>query len=165
MRRLVRRIALAVPVAAAGLALGLTVPSGGSPGSASALPRPERDLAQAQRLAAFEIRLPSWLPDGAVLERVSWPPSPDGRAHAVDVWYRLRDGKRLHVWQTAAQSPEKNPAGRGTPVAAGGRRWWLERADLGTALTTRLADGVTMQIAGTIPDGVLQRIAGSFGGE
>jgi hypothetical protein len=165
MKKLVRRIALTAPIVAAGLILGLTLPSTATSSLQRGLPRPERELAQAQRLARFPIHLPAWLPSGAVLERVSWPDVPAGEERvvtAVDVWYRI-GRTRVHVWQTNETALEKNTVGRGERIDINGRKWWRERADLGTVLGTRLADGITVQVSAYAPDATLERIAGSFG--
>jgi hypothetical protein len=168
MKKFLRRVMLAAPIAAAGLILGLTLPSSGVAGSLRSLPRPERELVQAQRLASFPLRLPAWLPSGAALDRVSWPDDAAlgarRSATAVDVWYRLPNGTRLHVWQTNGSALEKNPVGYGEAIRIAGATWWRERVALGTALTRHLPEGITVQITGRIADALIERIAASFGG-
>jgi hypothetical protein len=109
-----------------------------------------RELADAKAAAPYAVRYPSALPPGASLEHVDRDDS-DGSVVAVDIWFELASGGRLHIWQTNTTDPistESLPAGE--TMSMEGMEWSLVRIDQGSRtvlqLSTRLADGITVTV-------------------
>ena len=107
-----------------------------------------KELADAKAAAPYVMKYPSALPPGASLEHVDWDES-DGNVVAVDIWFALPAGGRLHIWQTNTEDPistESIPPGESLSIE--GTQWSLVKVDWGSQtllqLSTRLADGITV---------------------
>jgi hypothetical protein len=127
-------------------------------------------MAQAREASPFRIKEPTYLPAGASLERVDWvPPDAPSGPFSVDIWYSLPNRTRLHIWETNSQAlaqTGKDPASStdGIEVDLGGTTWRLARLPTGSgsALSTYLADGITVSINGILDDATLEAVAGSI---
>ena len=171
-----RLLVLGVTVAlGTGVAVGFVLPTGVGAtvvGLNANLPDPTIALAQAQAAAPYTIKQPTFLPAGASLFLVNWlaPNKAEGEdAFAVDIWYSLPDGSRLHLWQTNDQhltAEGKDPAASdvGQPVVLGGVTWREVQLDNsgGTALSSHFNDGITVSLDGSLDDATLRQVAASI---
>lgn len=132
-------------------------------------------LVQAQGELTFDILMPAWLPDGYELEYIGWflPEEPtELRASTVDLWFSTPGKPRIHLWQTdmpASEIGAKDPVGRGERVRSEEQPDWFVESGLrttdalsATAMSARLADGLTVSVDGGITTGDLTRVAHSL---
>jgi hypothetical protein len=133
------------------------------------LPPPGKTLEKAQRDATFEIRKPSYVPEGMSLFLVNWaPPEPDeGDVRSVGLYYSSSDDRRFHIWQT--NNPflpvsGKPVMGQGRSEEIQGRAWehlFLPEQRL-QVLNRLFPDGVTLSLDGNLGIGEMRRIAASI---
>jgi len=139
------------------------------------------ELLLARNNAPFELRVPS-TPSGFALERVLWEVQRDGGGNEIvidgvavfsaDLYYSSSTGDTIHVWQT--NNPEVERAGPpidpasdrlGPPRLIDGVEWieWSGDFQQGAVrqLGTRLSDGITISIDGTVTFDELGSVAAS----
>lgn len=154
------------------------------------------ELAYARSLAPYRLRYPQSLPPGAELEHVAASDtragldelSPEDKAQAdlgrytdparkivaVDMYWILPNGERLHMWQsndptasahalleTAAPAPQK-----GLPdITLGNGNWrridFYWGTELQTSLNHQFEDGVFVSVTGEVDLAMLSLMAGS----
>lgn len=91
-------------------------------------------LAQAEHFAPFAVRQLASLPAGARLDHVGWSDAPsrgrDGRLlFACDLYYRLADGRRFHVWNsnyTELRNSPEDPVRNSVPVTLANGVWFVK---------------------------------------
>lgn len=119
-----------------------------------------RDLEQAQHRLPYQLRLPGRLPAGTRLLNVAFDVHTVGPGRAsIDVWYELPSGDTLHVWQSNAVTPEKDPVRETGKVVTGtdGQPWVVARLDdARIQYATRWPDDVTMTV--DFPSEALDRL-------
>jgi hypothetical protein len=143
---------LAVGVSA-GLLLAIVMTVAGQPTFAgdspeSDLPDPNRQLAEAKAAAPYEVKYPSAVPQGTVLEHVDWDVH-EGTVVAIDIWFALPTGGRLHIWQTNTVEPiSTDSIPQGEAVSIEGISWSRVSVDWGGTqllqLSRQFEDGVTV---------------------
>src|SRR5918995_6974501 len=95
------------------------------------LPSPTVGLEHARTAFPYEIKLPSFLPEGFVLHHVieTTPIEPEERAYSIDIWYQADDGRSFHIWQTdhdQLAEAGKDPTLTGSPLSIGAVQWRLD---------------------------------------
>lgn len=102
----------------------------------------------------YVLRLPETIPPGASLfhAMAGVDYAPDGTAvHSLDVFYELKSGAKLHIWQTDGRLSEKDPVNdsRGVPVSGSDGQLWMASATAFQGVvsySTRYADGITLSV-------------------
>lgn len=159
----------------AGLLLTIAITVGGRPTLAedspeTDLPDPNRQLIEAKAAAPYEVKYPVVVPPGTVLEHVDWDVH-DGTVVAIDIWFVLPTGDRLHVWQTNTAEPiSTDSIPQGEAVFIDGVSWFQVFVDWGGTqllqLSRKFDDGVTVTADAPLDaldeDG-LAEVAGSIG--
>jgi hypothetical protein len=164
------------------LVIGMTVLVSGSSPPADAeqvtqrpdIPPAGPELDRARATVTFDIPLPSYVPEGAELLNVVYSAPGLGQPEssgvsAVDIWYQLVDGRRVHLWfsdtdlEADGQLPEHDRRAR--PVELSNGTWYemiLSSWDPpSTALARRIGDvNVEMDLQGNATE--LRRMAASF---
>ncbi len=130
-------------------------------------------MAELLAVAPFNVRQPA-LPKGFGLISIQYnpPTMSNGKSvFAVDFHYANATGERMHVWQTnipnlAEYGKDPTDPSRGDSVTVNGSTWQLVRIDDArghtSALSRRLADGVTISIDSEIDEAVLKGVAASI---
>lgn len=161
----------AVLVVGMGIIGGSLVPlaPGVAGGRDAHLPPPGPSLNTARQEAGFELREPSYVPEGMYLFLVNWSTPEEGEtASSVGLYYRADDGRSFHIWQTNNSElvgSTKDVMAVGSDVQVEGRPWktiWL--ADQGLHVLNHYyeRDGVTLSMDGNIDPGELHRVAASI---
>lgn len=150
---------VAAAAIAAGVAGGILLPAPAAPAvtlveSRDALvPPPADSMRDAKSSAPYQLKEPSWLPEGVSLQHVQT--SEEG-AFSAGIWYQNKSGERvLHIWQTnltPAELSDKDPAasGQGQPQSVDGKVWQAAAAPRGnyalSVLSRRFDDGITVSV-------------------